>query len=251
MLVGVLLAATIAPQPSPSPLKTIIHLRATPFCTVLRENVGRAVGAMIQNNATVDQAKSLFLKLAHDKVSSANPGLVLDVDVNRLGPMIDAIARNLEYSQSLLSNSQAFPVQPKTGDERMLSEMQKELRGVVDHQNQELNVLSGTFYSYNGNRLLGHGPGFGLQAPEPPPPIVLPPIKPVKNGPTPQVTTTPLPGAAPAARPGVVDIGLAGLTKFAGLFNMLTTYQLDEQLVEAQAAKTIMRASAECSVSEN
>jgi len=36
------------------------------------------------------------------------------------------------------------------------------------------------------------------------------------------------------------------MTKFAALFNSLTTYQLNEEPIEARAATIILQSSAEC-----
>jgi hypothetical protein len=257
-MLGALLASAIASQPSPSPppLKTIIHVRSSAFCTTLRENVGHAVRALIQNNVAIDGTKSLFLKMARDKVSSANRIMSIDMDINHLGPMIDEIAQNLAAAQALLNDARHFPTQPRSEDERRLAQMQKQLRAIIDHQNQALNILSGTYYSYNGNRLMGHGDG--LKTPVDSPndtPIVMPPTnaKDLTNAsPAPLPTASQLPAVSPlaAATPASLDLGLLGMTKFAALFNRLTTYQLNEEPLEAQAAATILQSSAECNGSQ-
>ena len=124
----------------------------------------------------------------------------------------------------------------------MLAQIQAELRAITDRQNAALNILSGTYYSYNGNRLMGHGDGMpkhdGTGVPVDDPrqqtPIVLPPVEAPSNaGPLPNASGYPVPGATPAA----IDLGLLGQTKFAELFNRLTTYQVDEAPLEAQAAQ--------------
>ncbi len=239
---GLVLASLIAAQPSPAPppLKTITHVRSSAFCTTLRQNVGRAVQALIKNNIAVDETKTLFLKMARDKISSANVGMVIDMDMNALNPMIGEIAQNLETAQALLNDTRRFPASPQTEDDRKLTQMQNELRTIIDHQNQALNILSGTYFSYNGNRLMGHGDG--LKAPIDPvkdTPIVIPPA----NTSAYQV---PEPAAVPAATPASVDLGLLGFTKFAQLFNNLTTYQWNEETLETRAAATIMQSSSEC-----
>jgi hypothetical protein len=264
-MLGVLLATLVAPRPSPyPPLKTIIHLRSSPFCTTLRESIGPAVRALIENNIAFDQSKSLFLKLARDKVSSANRTMVIDMDVNRLGPLIDQVAQNLSASQAMLNNSRAFSAQPNSDDGRRLVLMQSQLRAIIAHQDEALNTLSGTYYSYNGNRLMGHGDG--LKDPVDPPadtPIVLPPIKPAPyqspsavasrspsvqafSQASAQLASSPFPTGTPPS----VDLGLMGLTKFTALFNNLTTYQVNEQQLEVQAAQTILQAAAECNSSQ-
>ncbi len=241
-MLGAVLAVMVASQPSPAPtpLKTITHVRSSSFCTTLRQNIGHAVQALIQNNIAVDQTKTLFLKMARDKISSANVGMVIDMDMNHLNPMIGEIAQNLETAQALLNDTHRFPEQPQTEDDRRLLQMQQELRDIIDHQNQALNVLSGTYYSYNGNRLMGHGDG--MKAPVDPlkdTPIVIPPAET-------SAFQMPAPSPGPAATPGTVDLGLLGFTKFAQLFNNLTTYQWNEEALENRAAAIILQSSAEC-----
>jgi hypothetical protein len=243
-MLGVALASVIAfqPSPTPTPLKTIVHVRSSSFCTTLRQNIGHAVQALIQNNIVVDDTKTLFLKMARDKISSSNTGMVIDMDINQLNPKIGEIAQNLETAQALLNDTRRFPAQPQSEDDRRLAQMQKELRDIIDHQNQALNVLSGTYYSYNGNRLLGHGDG--LKAP----------IEPLKDTPIviPSANSSafqePQASPVPRATPETVDLGLLGYTKFAQLFNNLTTYQWNEEALENRAAATILQSSDECKI---
>jgi hypothetical protein len=249
-MLGVLLAALSTPQPQPPPLKTITHIRSSPFCTTLRENVGQTVKALIRNNIAFGQAKSLFLKMAHDRVTSADRTMVTDLNVQGLGPLIGAIAQDLSQSNALLNDARRFSAKPNSADERELAEIRRELRAIVDRQNEALNVLSGTYFSYNGNRLMGRGDGMAkgdgsgvpVDDPQHETPIVVPPVKVADSSPMPSASSTPSTNATPQS----VDLGLAGETKFAALFNSLTTYQLDELPLEAEAGKTIVQAAAEC-----
>ncbi len=248
-MLGVVVAVLVASQPSPapSPLKTITHVRSSSFCTTLRQNVGRTVQALIQNNIAVDQTKTLFLKMARDNISGVNQGMVIDMDMNHLNPVIGEVAQNLETAQELLNDTHRFPTQPQTDDARRLLQIQHELRSIIDHQNQALNILSGTYYSYNGNRLLGHGDG--MKAPIDPvkdTPIVIPPA----NGSAFQEPARATPAPVPVATPPTVDLGLLGYTKFAQLFNNLTTYQWNEETLENHAAAIILQSSAECNGNE-
>lgn len=176
--------------------------------------------------------------------------MVMDLNIQRLGPLIDEIAANLSASQALLNDNRHFPVQPRTPDEKRLLEIQEQLRAIAERQNEALNVLSGTYYSYNGNRLMGHGDGMakgdGTGVPVDDPnhetPIVLPPIRTVQASPDPNEPEPPSPNSTPAS----VDIGLPGETAFARLFNRLTAYQLDEQPLEAEAGKTIVETAEHC-----
>jgi hypothetical protein len=78
-------------------------------------------------------------------------------------------------------------------------------------------------------------------------PIVLPPTKPLNN---PSPSPPPVVPSLPAATPASVDLGLMGMTKFAALFNNLTTYQVNEESLESQAAATILQSTAECSAKQ-
>lgn len=250
-MLGVLIMALATPQPSPSPLKTITHVRSSPFCTALRDRVGPAIKALAYNNIAIGETKSLFLKMAHDKVSSARPNMVMDMNMQRLDPLISTMANNLAVSQAKLNDATHFPTQPRTEDERRLIEIQKALRAIIDRQNEALNILSGTFFSYNGNRLMGHGDGMAkgdgsgvaVDDPNQETPIVLPPIQ-HSDGATPASSSSPAP--MPQGTPKAVDMGLVGETTFASLFNSLTTYQIQEQPLETQAAKIILESAAQC-----
>jgi hypothetical protein len=253
-MLGVLFVALATPEPSPfPPLKTITHVRSSPFCTTLRERVGPAIKALAYNNIVIGETKSLFLKMARDKVSSARPNMVMDMNMQRLDPLISTMADNLAVSQAKLNDAVHFPTQPRTEEERRLAEIQKALRAIVDRQNEALNILSGTFFSYNGNRLMGHGDGMpkgdgtGVQVDDPnqETPIVLPPIRhSAEASPAPNASSSP--GPASQRTPQAVDMGLVGKTKFASLFNSLTTYQLQEQPLESKAAKIILESAAQC-----
>lgn len=247
-MLAVLLVAVAAPQPSPTPLKTITHVRVSPFCTTLRENVGHALKALIENDDAVSRGKSLFLKMAYDKVSSSAPTMRIDVDIAGLGATIDQMAKNLADVQAQLNDPSRFAPTPQTAEEKKLARIQTELRAIAARQNQALNVLSGTYFSYNGNRLMGAGDG--MKAPVDPPddplhatPIVLPPIRQPSN-PVPAPTAASSP--SPRTTPPIIDMGLMGKTKFAALFNNLTADQVVEEQLEAQAAQTIEQSAQIC-----
>jgi hypothetical protein len=248
-MLGVLMAALVTPQPSPSPLKTISSVRSSPFCTALRENVGHAVKALIENNVAIGQSKSVFLKMAHDELTSGDKQMVMDMDVQHLDPLIEQIVKNRDAALAQLSDAERFAAQPKSDDERRLERIRQQLRAVIDRQNDALNLLSGTFFSYNGNRLNGSGdglaPGDGgspVDDPDKDTPLILPASRPASTQQMPQLAGTPVPVATPAT----IDLGLAGGTDAAALFNALTTYQITELRLENQAAQTILQSTAEC-----
>ena len=53
-------------SPSPSPLKEIYHAESSPFCTVFRENVFRAVQGLMINDAVIAQGEELMARMGSD-----------------------------------------------------------------------------------------------------------------------------------------------------------------------------------------
>lgn len=252
-MLGVLLLAVAPTQPTPTPLKTISHIHASPFCTALRENIGHAVRSLIDNDVAVDSGKSMFLQMAQDRVYRANPALVLDTDMERMSSVITKMVDNLAAVDAALNDLKAIPNQPKSDDERRLAQMRDDLRAVADQQREALNVFSGTYYSYKSNELnekknpiagaVAANPNSGAApATDAVAPIVIPPIK---SAPAPVQSASPAPSPAPKSG-SLVDMGLAGYTPYAGLFNSLTTIQLREQPLESHAAQTILQYTDEC-----
>jgi len=258
-MLGVVLAALASAAPSPTPLKTISHIHASPFCTAMRENIGHAVGALIANKAAIGDGKSVLLQMAHDKISRTSPGLVLDVDMVEVDRVIGAMVKNLALTDAALNDLKHIPAQPSSVDERRLAQMRDELRAIADTQRRTLDLFSGMYESYSSNELLGKGnplkgaAGPDHQAPQnlsakggedQGAPMVIPPS--TSHG---AQAPSPPPSSAPNASPTPVPQmyeGLAAYTPFARMFNTVTTYQLQEEPLEAQAAQSILKYSQEC-----
>lgn len=256
-MLGVFLLALAGPAASPTPLKTISHIHASAFCTAIRENIGHAVGALIANKAAIGDGKSVLLQMAQDKISRTSPGLVLDVDMVKVDRVIGAMVKNLALTDAALNDLKHIPADPKTDDDLRLAQMRDQLRAVVDTQRRALDLFSGMYESYSSNELRGKGnplasalvgetqPPENLSAkggPDMGAPIVIPPSR-SQNATIP--SPDPSPRAAPTPVPQVYE-GLAAYTPFARLFNTVTTYQLQEEPLESQAAQTILKYSQAC-----
>lgn len=256
LTVLVLFASVSAPQPSPTPLKTISHIHASPFCTAIRENIGPAVGALLANKPVIGEGKSILLQMAQDKIHRWSAALVIDSDMVKVDSVIGAMVKNLAATDMALNGLKHIPALPKTDDERHLAAMRDQLRAVADMQRRALDVLSGMYESYSSNELLGKGnplkgavaagngnAGVSAQdGSDTGTPIVVPPISssvPAAAGPMPSPESTPTPVPQ-------FDEGLAAFTPFAQLFNSITAYQLQEEHLESQAAQTIVSYSDEC-----
>lgn len=257
MLLSVLLligAFSAAPQSSPTPLKTISHIHASPFCTTMRQNIGHAMLGVMKNDAAIAQGKAMFLQLAQDTLARRS---AIDLDMERMSGVVGDMVNNLAATDAALNDLRAIPNDPKTDDDKRLAQMRDELRAVADRQREALNVFSGTYYSFKSNELMGAGnPLARAVAPtqsnsmssastsEADTPIVVPTIKPA---PLPSASAAPLPSASPGT---TVDLGLVGYDartqQAARLFNSLTTIQLHEQPLESRAAQTIIQYANDC-----
>lgn len=252
-MLGVLILAV-------TPLKTISHVRSSPFCTAVRENIGHAIGSLLENKPIIGDGKAILLKMSHDKISSASPGLVIDADMVEVDRVIGGLAKNLDSMDAQLNDLKRIPAVPKTESDRRLAEMRDALQAVADRQRRMLDVFSGLYESYSSNELLGKAdPMSGATGPDtgaPPDlsaqghvdmgaPIVLPPIK--SN--TVHISASPTPSALPNATPTPIpvhNLGFFGTTAYAHLFNAITTYQVQEDALESQAAKTILKYTGDC-----
>ena len=255
-MLGVILAALAVPAPSPTPLKTISHIHASPFCTAMRENVGHAVGALLANKVVIGDGKSTLQQMARDLAYRASPGLVIDVDMVKVDRTIGAMVKNLAQTDAALNDLKHIPQDPKTDDDRHLAQMRDQLRAIADTQRRALDVFSGMYESYGSNELLAKGnPLTGMidaatrgakaaaaaGTEDAGTPVVIPPI--TSAGAT--TVPDPAPTAAPTPVPEVYE-GIAGATPFAHLFNAVTTVQLQEEALEVPAAQTILKYSQTC-----
>jgi hypothetical protein len=243
------MAAVTAVQSSPPP-KTIVNERTSAFCTALHTEIAPAVLKLIQNKSIVTDGKALFLKFADDQVRHSR---AIDLHMVQLNNLIGPMAQNLIDTNSALNKLPAIPAAPRTGEERRLVELRSQLRQIADEQNKMLNIFSGTYGSFSSNELLDRENPLGNAVRD-----KLPPPKqgPQQDNPVPialavkdargsaQGPSTPEPAPSPTQK--YLDLGLAGGTAFAKMFNQLTLYQVQELKLESQASQSILQAAALC-----
>lgn len=165
MLAALLAALVATPQPSATPLpplKTIEHVRSTPVCTALGDNIKHSIETLLADDETFKKTEPLFQQTADDfsksnLVSSfgalqpahndaADPRLVFDF--NHLRDRGTALAENLKKIDELLNDAKRFPTAASSDDQRRLLAMRDELLKIAKAQNQTLNVISGTADEY-------------------------------------------------------------------------------------------------------
>lgn len=147
------------PSPSPTPPKTIIRIKATPFCTVFRDNVFHAVQGLRINDLVIDRGQSMLAKWAYDSIVDRGKinGGSRKMDQYQLGQAVHQAAHNLVRVYALLNDSNRFPQAPQTDADRELLKMKAVVQAVADAQERSLNILSGTYETAALNALLSMG----------------------------------------------------------------------------------------------
>lgn len=152
-------ASVAQPSPSPTPPKTIVRTKSTPFCTVFRENVFRAVQGLRINDSVIDQGQSILAKWAYDSVVDKGKinGGSRKMDHYQLGLVVGQAAHNLQLVYALLDDPSRFPAGPQDDSGRDLATIKATLQAVADSQERSLNILSGTYETQSLNALLSLG----------------------------------------------------------------------------------------------
>ena len=139
LVFAALVALPVAtPQPATQPaleqLKTIAHLRATPFCSALRTRVAPAIEHVMLADKAIDASPPIFKSMYHDDVILKSAGH-MDFDVQHMEYLITPIASNIKAAEALLNDPE-------------LGEIGRQLQTAIDRQKDALNVVSGFVLTY-------------------------------------------------------------------------------------------------------
>lgn len=158
MSLGTGLAPAQAPAPAATAIPEIAHVRSSPFCSALRENVGHAIGGILANDALVAASKPVFMKMGHDFSMDVH-GASLHLDMSRMEEISGSLLHNLKVIDALLGDPARFPKAPKTADERALVSMRDDLAKVASAQRKALNLVEGVVDTYGMEEMNGRGDG--------------------------------------------------------------------------------------------
>ncbi len=135
-----LVVSLAAPAPAATPLKTIEHLHVSPLCTGLRQNIGPAIGKVLQNDNTIAQSRPLLRGYVK---ASATSGISKDLQVSRIERLITPLVQNTAAIERLLNDPFVFPRRAISDSDRQLLEIRAYLQQVVQQQKRALDVISG------------------------------------------------------------------------------------------------------------
>jgi hypothetical protein len=145
-LSGALFALVVAtPAPQASPLKEIVHVRTSAFCTALRQNVAVAVDGLRADDAVIGKSTGAYARMGHDAMmdGGSRPSPRVELDQVYVEYLVGALANNLELVDHILSDAARFPAQPANDDDRQLIDIKQHLLAVADSQREALNVING------------------------------------------------------------------------------------------------------------
>ncbi len=135
-----MVAALATPVPAATPPKTIIHLKVSPLCTGLRQNIGPAIGKVLQNDKTIAASRPLLR--GYVKAAATNSASK-DLQVSRIERLISPLVQNTAAIEKLLSDPFVFPRVAISESDRQLLEIRAYLKQVVAQQKRALDVISG------------------------------------------------------------------------------------------------------------
>ncbi len=146
----VLSTRTPSPQPPPVAPKQIERIRSSPLCDALRQNLFQAVAGLRANDGLVIQGRMMQAKIAYDAAAdpesygpTGGAGSSSQMDDVQLGMLIQALVKNNERIDALLSDPKVFRNTSAGEDERELSAARERLEHVLGRQRASLNILSG------------------------------------------------------------------------------------------------------------
>lgn len=136
----VLAAALATPSPAATPPKTITHLHVSPLCTGLRQNIGPAIGKVLDNDKAIAASRPLLRSYVKNVATSSARK---DLDVSRLERLIGPLVQNTNAIEKLLADPYVFPKVPISDSDKQLLAIRAYLQQVVAQQKNALDVISG------------------------------------------------------------------------------------------------------------
>jgi hypothetical protein len=248
-----MVVALATPAPAATPLKTIEHLHVSPLCTGLRQNIGPAIGKVLQNDKTIAQSRPLLRGYVK---ATATDSASKYLQVSRIERLITPLVQNTAAIEKLLNDPFVFPKRAISDADRQLLEIRAYLQQVVTQQKRALDVISGFVDTEQlgqmqaaGSEALkltqtneipaaqgGHSTGSAQSAgaaPTPPPSEIL----------SAGVRKTPLQAADPALQDTGLLVGHNPLDVFD---NAIGEYQQMLQASEGHAADLVVKALPLC-----
>jgi hypothetical protein len=243
-------AAPAAANPSPTPLKTITHIRSSPLCTGLRKSITPAVGKVLQSDQIIASSKPLFKDFVRASAEQETKP-AQDMAVMRLEQLVGPLVANTQRVDALLNNTSAFPKVARSNDDRQLLKMRAQLQAVNNQQKHALDVISGFVATQQMADLQAEGhemdsvtaPNIKTEMPTPGPLSPTPLTPSILNAGVGNSGNDPTRKLDPRYNPSGNTLAASPLDVFG---NAISSYQHDIQSSEQAAAKSVLEAVPLC-----
>lgn len=180
LLLAASVGPTVAPSPSPAPLKTITTVHTSALCSTLGGSVFYLIGGLQADDTLIDSSKPMLLSMGKELVPdniaadqldkdekqmgigaggthNTNPALLMDNQ--HLYQTVNEIVHNLAIIDAILNDPKKFPTVAKTDEEKAALQLKAELQAVADEQRKNLNILSGLEETFSLQDLIAKGDG--------------------------------------------------------------------------------------------
>jgi len=126
-----------------TPPPTITTVTSRPFCSALRNNIGPAIGTLLQNDNIIRQGPSLLSDynraIGNGAASTGSKDITLLKMENMVGPLVG----NVKSIQKSLEDPAVFHDPPRTADEKRLLVLRDQILNALAMQNASLDVING------------------------------------------------------------------------------------------------------------
>ena len=230
------LTSVPAPQPSSSPLKTIIDVKARTLCRTLADHVQPAIVGLMKNDGLIDYSESVLDKSASDAARNAP----ISIDMLQRENVALPLNRNIKTVDDLLDDPAHFPLSPKTPDEQVESTIKHDLLQVLNRQKLVVNALYGTVDTRELSSMQNEFPENSLIVNPTPAPLL------------PADEALSAISSAGLHDPHIIDLvkaadsSLLGQTLYGQLAGLITIHQAETQTYESQTAQDVCEPAAEC-----
>ena len=162
VLAPAVLGAAPAPVPAPTakgtPPPEIYHISVRPLCSALTTKIRPAIGMLLQNDRSIQQAPSLFKQYTDAAFSQSDARK--SMSVYHMQNLVLPIADNLIAAQKLLNDPDVFPPVAQTEQDRQKLKLKQQVLKSLADQQAALDIINGFVETQNLSDMQHEGFGW-------------------------------------------------------------------------------------------
>jgi hypothetical protein len=126
-----------------TPPPTITTVTSRPFCSALRNNIGPAIGTLLQNDNIIRVGPKLLSDYNRAIANGENGTARKDMTLLQMENMVGPLVGNVKSIQKALEDPAVFHDPPRTADEKRLLVLRDQILAAVAMQNASLDIVNG------------------------------------------------------------------------------------------------------------